>query len=115
MINVSLLYLLLRSKFLQLLLSKWDEQLQNRTREEKLSTKGKLQGATYGQTQVYLKPLLRKLKSFTLPEDISDSLTEIVVHLLNRNYLKVSHPLYKHNVDKLAECYRLVTPTCKWR
>lgn len=46
-------------------------------------------GATYTQTQVYLKPLLRKLKTRTLPEDISDSLTEIIEHLLNRNYLKV--------------------------
>lgn len=54
-----------------------------------MATKGKLQGATYAQTQVYLKPLLRKLKNYSLPEDISDSLTEIVVHLLNRNYLKV--------------------------
>lgn len=33
---------------------------------------------------------MRKLKNFTLPEDISDSLTEIVVHLFNRNYLKVN-------------------------
>ncbi|XP_060525540.1 pre-mRNA-splicing factor 18 [Cylas formicarius] len=76
--------------FVQLLLTKWSEQLQNRSAEEKTSTKGKLAGATYTQTQVYLKPLLRKLKTFTLPEDISDSLTEIIVHLLNRNYLKAS-------------------------
>lgn len=55
-----------------------------------MGTRGKLMGATYAQTQVYLKPLLRKLKSHTLPEDISDSLTEIVEHLLNRNYLKAS-------------------------
>lgn len=58
-----------------------------------MGTKGKLIGATYTQTQVYLKPLLRKLKTFTLPEDISDSLTEIVIHLLNRNYLKVFEKL----------------------
>ncbi|KAF7283795.1 hypothetical protein GWI33_022835 [Rhynchophorus ferrugineus] len=76
--------------FIQHILSKWNEQLQNRSQEEKISTKGKLQGATYTQTQVYLKPLLRKLKAFSVPEDISDSLTEIVVHLLNRNYLKAS-------------------------
>ncbi|KAH0999987.1 hypothetical protein HUJ04_008217, partial [Dendroctonus ponderosae] len=73
-----------------LLLFKWDDQLHNRSQEIKMATKGKLQGATYAQTQVYLKPLLRKLKNFSLPEDISDSLTEIVVHLLNRNYLKAS-------------------------
>ncbi|XP_023019584.2 pre-mRNA processing factor 18 [Leptinotarsa decemlineata] len=76
--------------FIQLILKKWTEQLQNRSKEEKAGTKGKLMGATYTQTQEYLKPLLRKLKTFTLPEDISDSLTEIVVHLLNRNYLKAS-------------------------
>uniref|UniRef100_A0AAR5PR56 Pre-mRNA-splicing factor 18 n=2 Tax=Dendroctonus ponderosae TaxID=77166 RepID=A0AAR5PR56_DENPD len=76
--------------FIQLLLFKWDDQLHNRSQEIKMATKGKLQGATYAQTQVYLKPLLRKLKNFSLPEDISDSLTEIVVHLLNRNYLKAS-------------------------
>lgn len=76
--------------FIEHILMKWDEQLQNRSRGDQMSTKGKLRGATYTQTRVYLKPLLRKLKSFTLPEDISDSLTEIVVHLLNRNYLKAS-------------------------
>lgn len=70
-------------------MGKWNEQLQNRTADEKMGTRGKLIGATYKQTQVYLKPLLRKLKTHTLPEDISDSLTEIVEHLLNRNYLKV--------------------------
>lgn len=76
--------------FILLILKMWNEQLKNRTSEEKSGTKGKLQGATFTQTQEYLKPLLRKLKNFTLPEDISDSLTEIVIHLLNRNYLKAS-------------------------
>uniref|UniRef100_A0A6P7GWP7 Pre-mRNA-splicing factor 18 n=1 Tax=Diabrotica virgifera virgifera TaxID=50390 RepID=A0A6P7GWP7_DIAVI len=76
--------------FIQLLLKQWNDQLQNRPKEEKAGTKGKLQGATYAQTQEYLRPLLRKLKNFSLPEDISDSLTEIVVHLLERNYLKAS-------------------------
>lgn len=77
------------SIFLQFILKRWHDQLNNRSKEEKVTTNGKLMGATYAQTEEYLKPLLRKLKSFTLPEDISDSLTEIVVHLLNRNYLKV--------------------------
>ncbi|CAH1173679.1 unnamed protein product [Phaedon cochleariae] len=76
--------------FIQLILKHWNEQLHNRSKEEKGGTKGKLLGATCTQTQEYLKPLLRKLKTFTLPEDICDSLTEIVVHLLNRNYLKAS-------------------------
>lgn len=67
----------------------WNDQLNNRTAEEKGGTKGKMIFATYTQTQVYLKPLLQKLKNRSLPEDISDSLTEIVRHLLNRNYLMV--------------------------
>lgn len=77
-------------QLLQLLLRIWGEQLNNIPAAEKRTTKVKLASATYGQTQTYLKPLLRKLKSRTLPEDISDSLTEITKHLLDRNYLKAS-------------------------
>lgn len=68
----------------------WGDQLNHRSSAEKMGTRGKMVGATYTQTQVYLKPLLRKLKNHSLPEDISDSLTEIVRHLLNRNYLMVN-------------------------
>lgn len=68
----------------------WGEQLNTRSAAVKMGTRGKMAGATFTQTQVYLKPLLRKLKNHSLPEDISDSLTEIVRHLLNRNYLMVS-------------------------
>nr|XP_022913193.1 pre-mRNA-splicing factor 18 isoform X2 [Onthophagus taurus] len=78
------------TKFIEFMLKMWQDQLQNRPPEEKMGTKGKLAGAIYAQTKVYLKPLLKKLKTFTLPEDISDSLTEIVEHLLHRNYLKAS-------------------------
>lgn len=67
----------------------WGNQLNNRTAREKQTTKGKLASATFTQTQNYLKPLLRKLKTNSLPEDISDSLTEIVAFLLDRNYIKV--------------------------
>ncbi|RZC39937.1 pre-mRNA-splicing factor 18 [Asbolus verrucosus] len=46
--------------FIQFILKLWQEQLQDRPAEEKRGTKGKLAGATYTQTQEYLKPLLRK-------------------------------------------------------
>lgn len=72
------------------MLKLWKDKLQHRSSVEKRETKGKLAGAIYTQTKDYLKPLLKKLKTYTLPEDISDSLTEIVEHLLNRNYLKVN-------------------------
>ncbi|KAK4883586.1 hypothetical protein RN001_006905 [Aquatica leii] len=77
-------------KFILLLMKMWNDQLHNRSSEVKMGTRGKMAGATCTQTQVYLKPLLRKLKTHTLPEDILESLTEIAQHLLNRNYLKAS-------------------------
>ncbi|KAK6629730.1 hypothetical protein RUM43_003548 [Polyplax serrata] len=77
-------------QFLQFLLKMWGNQLNNRTPREKQTTKGKLASATFTQTQIYLKPLLRKLKTISVPEDISDSLTEIVAFLLDRNYIKAN-------------------------
>lgn len=67
----------------------WGNQLNNRSPAEKMGVRGKLACATYTQTQVYLKPLLRKLKTKTLPEDISDSLTEITRYMLDRDYIQV--------------------------
>ncbi|KAJ8927827.1 hypothetical protein NQ314_019710 [Rhamnusium bicolor] len=64
--------------FIQLILKKWSEQLQNRSGAEKTGTKGKLLGATYTQTQVYLKPLLRKLKNFTLPKIFLTALQKLL-------------------------------------
>lgn len=78
------------TRFLQYLVKIWGNQLNSRGTVEKISTRGKMASATYAQTREYLKPLLRKLKNKSLPEDITDSLTEIVKHLLERNYILVS-------------------------
>lgn len=67
----------------------WNNQLNSLSAAEKTGTKGKFASATYTQTQIYLKPLFRKLKNKKLPEDILDSLTIIVKHLLERNYILV--------------------------
>ncbi|CAH3984310.1 pre-mRNA-splicing factor 18 [Pieris brassicae] len=75
---------------LQFLLNLWGQQLTSATAAEKTSTKHKMTRATYTQTQVYLKPLMRKLKKKNLPEDICDSLMEITKHLLERNYIMAS-------------------------
>ncbi|XP_045496306.1 pre-mRNA-splicing factor 18 [Colias croceus] len=75
---------------LQFLLNIWGQQLNSATAAEKTSTKHKMARATYTQTQVYLKPLMRKLKKKNLPEDICDSLMEITKHLLERNYIMAS-------------------------
>lgn len=76
--------------FIQFLLKTWGSNLNDRPPREKQTTKGKLASATFTQTQIYLKPLLRKLKSKTLSEDIAESLTEIVAFLLDRNYIKAN-------------------------
>lgn len=76
--------------FLQLILRLWGEELNKRSDAEKLATRGKMALATYTQTQHYLKPLLNKLRTKSLPEDILDSLKEIVRHLLDRNYIMAS-------------------------
>ncbi|CAH0389627.1 unnamed protein product [Bemisia tabaci] len=75
---------------LQLLLKMWFDKLNTRSGQEKSGAKGKYALAIFTQTQQYLKPLFRKLKTKTLPEDISDSLMEITKHLLNRNYIQAS-------------------------
>ncbi|XP_012270461.1 pre-mRNA-splicing factor 18 [Orussus abietinus] len=78
------------TQFLQFMVQMWGNQLNSKSTAEKMSTRGKMASATYTQTREYLKPLLRKLKNKSLPEDITDSLTEIVKHLLERNYILAS-------------------------
>ncbi|XP_068973537.1 pre-mRNA-splicing factor 18 isoform X1 [Bombus flavifrons] len=78
------------TQFIQFLVQMWGNQLNSRSTAEKMSTRGKMASATYAQTREYLKPLLRKLKNRSLPEDITDSLTDIVKHLLERNYILAS-------------------------
>ena len=92
------------TQFLQFLVQVWGNQLNSRATSEKMSTRGKMASATYAQTREYLKPLLRKLKNKSLPEDITDSLTEIVKHLLERNYIlvRIFEFLYKAENEKHA-------------
>ncbi|KAF9418593.1 hypothetical protein HW555_004641 [Spodoptera exigua] len=72
------------------LLRLWGQQLNSATGAEKTAVKHKMARATFTQTQVYLKPLVRKLKKKNLPDDICESLCEITKHLLERNYIMAS-------------------------
>ena len=75
---------------LKLLLKKWSDQVNCGTMEVKMRTQNKIVKATFMQTRVYLKPLLKKLKNDKIPDDIFDSLTEIIKKLLERDYIKAS-------------------------
>lgn len=74
---------------LEFLLKMWIAQV-NSLSLEKMSANVKIARATCMQTKVYMKPLLRKLKTKSLPEDILDSLVLIVKMLLSREYIKAS-------------------------
>ncbi|CRK94619.1 CLUMA_CG008119, isoform A, partial [Clunio marinus] len=75
---------------LKFLLKTWNDQVNSGTMQEKLRTKTKIAKATFTQTRVYLKPLLKKLKNDKIPDDIFDSLIEIIKKLLERDYIKAS-------------------------
>lgn len=76
------------STLLEFLLKLWNAQVNSQ--KDHMSANVKIARATCAQTKVYMKPLLRKLKTKSLPEDILDSLTTIIKHLLSRNYIKAS-------------------------
>uniref|UniRef100_A0A1Q3FD33 Pre-mRNA-splicing factor 18 n=1 Tax=Culex tarsalis TaxID=7177 RepID=A0A1Q3FD33_CULTA len=75
---------------IQFLLKMWNDQLNSGTQAERTATKWKIARATFEQTRLYLKPLLRKLRNKTIPEDILDSLTDITKSLLKRHYIQAS-------------------------
>ncbi|ODM93416.1 Pre-mRNA-splicing factor 18 [Orchesella cincta] len=71
-------------------LKSWGKHLNSRPEEEKLSMRGKLASATYTQTQEYLRPLFQKLKSNKLSDDILECLKDIVMYMLDKNYIKAT-------------------------
>lgn len=75
---------------IQFMLKMWNEQLNSGTTAQRTATKWKIARATFEQTRLYLKPLLRKLRNKTIPEDILDSLTDITKSLLRRDYIHAS-------------------------
>ncbi|KAF2367654.1 Pre-mRNA processing factor 4 (PRP4)-like, partial [Trinorchestia longiramus] len=74
-------------QFVELILQIWGKKLNSRPDAEKISVMGKKDAATYNQTRSYLKPLTKRLRKRTLPEDILECLVEIVEHCLERNYV----------------------------
>lgn len=81
---------LLVLKYIKMVCKKWGQELNHRVRDLKLSIKGRIETALHAQTVSHLKPLCRKLKTKTLPDDILDSLTQICLELIDRNYIKAN-------------------------
>ncbi|TMW45498.1 hypothetical protein DOY81_009420 [Sarcophaga bullata] len=72
------------------ILKLWSDQISGYSKQEKMSNKVKMARVIYTQTKEYVKPLFRKLKNRSLPDDILESLSDICKHLLNRNYIHAS-------------------------
>ncbi|XP_053207655.1 pre-mRNA-splicing factor 18-like [Panonychus citri] len=72
------------------LLELWGKKLNSREEEDKISTAGKIESATYTQTQAYLKPLFKQLKNNKIADDILKHLTLIVKYTLDRDYVKAN-------------------------
>ncbi|XP_026193185.1 pre-mRNA-splicing factor 18 [Cyclospora cayetanensis] len=68
------------------MLSLWEEELKQRSEEEKATADGRHQLALHRQTKKDLKPLLRKLKHKELESDICERLHEIVQLCKERRY-----------------------------
>lgn len=77
-------------KYLKLILSMWEDELNKRPEVVKRSLHGKLDSATRVQTVTYIKPLFRKLKKQTVSDDIFSCLVDIVKFLIQRDYLKAT-------------------------
>ena len=73
--------------FVEHVLQLWAKNLKLRTDNVKIGIHGKRDAATCNQTRCYLKPLIKRLRKRTLPEDILECLVEIVQHCLDRNYV----------------------------
>ncbi|KAI9482442.1 Prp18 domain-containing protein, partial [Coemansia mojavensis] len=71
-------------------LYEWDDFLNMRPDEERLSVDGKMAMATQRQSAEYLKPLFRGLKARTLQADIVARITEIARHMIDREYMKAN-------------------------
>ncbi|KAJ3346147.1 mRNA splicing protein prp18 [Entophlyctis luteolus] len=72
------------------LLLVWERTLNDRDDVEKGSTKGRLATVTRAQTSEYLKPFFIQLKRGTLEADVIARVTEICMHMQEREYLKAN-------------------------
>uniref|UniRef100_V9KST3 Pre-mRNA-splicing factor 18 n=2 Tax=Callorhinchus milii TaxID=7868 RepID=V9KST3_CALMI len=75
---------------LEFILGVWAKDLNSREDYSKCSVQGKLASATHKQTESYLKPLFRKLRKKNLPQDIKESITDIIKFMLQREYVKAN-------------------------
>ncbi|CAI8012326.1 Pre-mRNA-splicing factor 18 [Geodia barretti] len=72
------------------MLKEWAAELNARPMTEKRSYQGKLDSATFKQTETYLQPLFKKLRKKSIAADILSFLADICGNILEREYVKAN-------------------------
>ena len=78
------------SEWMKVIMTMWGHELNDRHEMEKITVKGRMDGALFKQTMGYLKPLLKMLRKGTLSDDIRDSLTSMVKNIMHRDYIRAN-------------------------
>lgn len=73
--------------FFKRMLSLWELELDQRSADEKKTTKGKVASATQKQTRQYLQPFFKQLKKKEAPPDVVVRVTKIVDECCRREYV----------------------------
>jgi len=75
------------SEWIKVIMTMWGNELNCRPEGEKMEVKGRMEAATFTQTKGYVKPLLKMLRKNQLTDDIRDSLSNMVKHIMQRDYI----------------------------
>ncbi|KAL1925020.1 uncharacterized protein VTP21DRAFT_4674 [Calcarisporiella thermophila] len=73
--------------YLKRRLKDWEQYMKDRPDHVKHSTQGKLQAAMQKQSEQYMKPLFRRLKTKDLEPDVLARIAEITHYMQNREYM----------------------------
>jgi pre-mRNA-splicing factor 18 len=72
--------------FFKRMLSEWENELDARPKEVRLSERGKMASATQKQTRQFIKPLFKLLKTHTTPSDVLKACEKMCISCLNKEY-----------------------------
>lgn len=88
--------------FIKCVFLTWSQYLEDRPLEMKRTGDGKNASATFRQTELYMKPLLKHLKNKTLEPDLIELLAEIMRHLNNREYQMANDAYMRMSIGRAA-------------
>ncbi len=88
--------------FFQILLNQWKYDLEQRTPQEKLSSKGKADTHSYDNCEEYIQPLFRLCKTNSVPIDILHRVHLMVKYCEEGNFVKANDEYIKTAIGNAA-------------